>query len=173
MEHNGRLSLLKSSSGGSALVEDNLLREVEALYFDYASMVDEEILLWPDLFAETATYRAMSRSMGKKNLPQLAIVCEGRREIVELAMAIRETTAYLDRVMRHTTTQIRISYRDDQVLKTMATFAIYETTESASRLFAVGQYQDTIVRIDGYLCFREKRCIYDGNLALNPIIYPL
>jgi len=47
----------------SPLVEDSLLREVEALYFDYAMMLDEEILLWPDLFTEATIYRAMSRSM--------------------------------------------------------------------------------------------------------------
>ena len=154
-------------------LEGDLVREVEALYFDYATAIDENIMQWPDLFTDGAVYRATSRTIGRAGLPHVAIACEGKKAIRKLAMAIRESTAYLDGVMRHTATQVRITYRDEHLLKVLADFAVYESSESATRLFAVGRYQDVLISRGGGLRFQDKVCIYDGNLAISPILYPL
>jgi 3-phenylpropionate/cinnamic acid dioxygenase small subunit len=149
-------------------------RQVEELYFDYAQTIDEEVERWPDLFTEDARYRVMSRENYDRNLPLAPIYCEGRGMIVDRAMAVRETTVYAKRFMRHAITNIRILENADGTLAARANFAIYETFEDTiSRLFAVGRYIDTIANRAGKLLFRDKLCVLDSNIVIGSLIYPI
>ena len=62
----------------SAIAGERTIREVEALYYDYAAAIDEEVERWPDLFSGDARYRVMSRENFDRNLPLAPIYCEGR-----------------------------------------------------------------------------------------------
>lgn len=150
-----------------------LLREIEALYFDYAEALDEEIERWPEFFTDEVLYKVIARENFDRGLPLAAILCEGRGMILDRAMSVRRTTVFAERFMRHAITNIRLAGRDGGRMSVHANFAIYETfAESVSRLFAVGRYRDVLVRTGGGLRFAEKICIYDGNLVLGSIIYP-
>jgi salicylate 5-hydroxylase small subunit len=150
-----------------------LLREIEALYYDYADAIDYEIERWPELFTEDALYKVIARENFDRGLPLAAILCEGRGMILDRAMAVRRTIVFAERFMRHAITNVRLVEHDEATMTVRANFAIYETfAESVSRLFAVGRYNDLIVRTDGRLRFAEKICVYDGNLVLGSIIYP-
>ena len=45
----------------ATLPSERTIREVEALYYDYAAAIDEEVERWPDLFTDDARYRVTSR----------------------------------------------------------------------------------------------------------------
>jgi 3-phenylpropionate/cinnamic acid dioxygenase small subunit len=151
-----------------------VIRQVEELYFDYAHTIDEEIEHWPDLFTEDARYRVTSRENYDRNLPLAPIYCEGHGMIADRAMAVRETTVYAKRFMRHAITNVRISQNADGSVSARANFAIYETFEDTiSRLFAVGRYIDTIVRSGDTLLFRDKLCVLDSNVVIGSLIYPV
>jgi 3-phenylpropionate/cinnamic acid dioxygenase small subunit len=150
------------------------IRLVEALYYDYASAIDEEIERWPDLFTEDARYRVSSRENFDRNLPLAPIYCQGRGMIVDRAMAVRQTTVYAKRFMRHAITNVRVTENADGTLSALAVFAIYETgEETISRLFAVGRYIDTIARGENGLLFRDKLCVIDSNIVIGSLIYPV
>jgi 3-phenylpropionate/cinnamic acid dioxygenase small subunit len=151
-----------------------VIRQVEELYFDYAQTIDEEIERWPDLFTEDARYRVTSRENYDRKLPLAPIYCEGHGMIADRAMAVRETTVYAKRFMRHAITNVRISQNADGSVSARANFAIYETFEDTiSRLFAVGRYIDTIVRSGDTLLFRDKLCVLDSNIVIGSLIYPV
>ena len=151
-----------------------MIRQVEELYYDYAHTIDEEVERWPDLFTEDARYRVTSRENYDRNLPLAPIYCEGRGMILDRAMAVRETTVYAKRFMRHAITNVRIVENADGTIDARANFAIYETFESTiSRLFAVGRYIDTIARSAGNLLFRDKLCVLDSNVVIGSLIYPV
>jgi 3-phenylpropionate/cinnamic acid dioxygenase small subunit len=151
-----------------------VIRQVEELYYDYAQAIDEEVERWPDLFTEDARYRVTSRENYDRNLPLAPIYCEGRGMIVDRAMAVRQTTVYAKRFMRHAITNIRVSEAIDGTLSARANFAIYETFEDTiSRLFAVGRYIDTLARTGNALLFRDKLCILDSNIVIGSLIYPV
>jgi 3-phenylpropionate/cinnamic acid dioxygenase small subunit len=154
--------------------DERLLRRVEALYYDYATAIDEEIERWPALFTDDARYRAMSRENFDRNLPLAPIYCEGRGMIADRAMAVRETTVYAKRFMRHAITNVRVTDNGDGTLAARANFAIYETFEdTVSRLFAVGRYIDTIASAGNDLFFRDKLCVLDSNVVIGSLIYPV
>jgi anthranilate 1,2-dioxygenase small subunit len=151
-----------------------VIRRVEELYFDYAQFIDEEVERWPDLFTPDARYRVTSRENYDRNLPLAPIYCEGRGMIVDRAMAVRETTVYAKRFMRHAITNIRILEDADGSIAAKANFAIYETFETTvSRLFAVGRYIDTIIPTAGTLLFKDKLCVLDSNVVIGSLIYPV
>jgi 3-phenylpropionate/cinnamic acid dioxygenase small subunit len=151
-----------------------VIQRVEALYYDYAQAIDEEVERWPDLFTEDARYRVTSRENYDRNLPLAPIYCEGRGMILDRAMAVRQTTVYATRFMRHAITNVRITESPDGSIAARANFAIYETFEDTiTRLFAVGRYIDTIVPSGDILLFRDKLCILDSNVVIGSLIYPV
>ncbi len=151
-----------------------VLRDVEALYFAYADAIDHDIDTWPDLFTDDAIYKAIPRENYDRGFPLAAIGCEGRGMILDRAMAVRSTTVYAERYMRHAITNIRVIDGDAHLLEARANFAIYETLErSTTRLFAVGRYIDTIERRDDGLKFKQKLCVIDGNIVIGSLIYPV
>jgi 3-phenylpropionate/cinnamic acid dioxygenase small subunit len=158
----------------SAIAEERDIRRVEELYFDYAAAIDEEVERWPNLFTDDARYRVTTRENFERNLPLAPIFCEGRGMILDRAMAVRETTVYAKRFMRHAVTNVRVSETGDGSLSARANFTIYETFEdTVTRLFAVGRYIDTIARSREVLLFRDKLCVLDSNLVIGSLIYPV
>lgn len=158
----------------TALPDERAIRAVEALYYDYAEAIDEDVERWPQLFTADARYRVTTRENYDRNLPLAPIYCEGRGMIADRAMAVRQTTVYATRFMRHAVTNVRVSENADGSYAARANFAIFETfEESVSRLFAVGRYIDTIVADEGTLRFRDKLCVLDGNVVIGSLIYPV
>jgi len=156
------------------IADERDVRRVEALYYDYAAAIDEEVERWPQLFTDDARYRVTTRENHDRNLPLAPIYCEGRGMIADRAMAVRETTVYATRFMRHAITNVRLSDPGDGTLHARANFTIYETFEDTiSRLFAVGRYIDTIVRAGDELLFRDKLCVLDSNVVIGSLIYPV
>ena len=156
------------------IADERDVRRVEALYYDYAAAIDEEVERWPKLFTDDARYRVTTRENHDRNLPLAPIYCEGRGMIADRAMAVRETTVYATRFMRHAITNVRLSDPGDGTLHARANFTIYETFEDTiSRLFAVGRYIDTIVRAGDELLFRDKLCVLDSNVVIGSLIYPV
>ena len=61
----------------------------------------------------------------------------------------------------------------DDHIAVRANFAVFESLPRlASTLLCVGVYDDIVVRDGGALLFRQKHCIYDGDLVVDSIVYP-
>ena len=158
----------------TALLEERALREIDALYYDYATAIDEAIASWPDFFTDDATYRVTSRENYDRGLPLAQILCTSIGMIRDRAMAVESTTVYAERFMRHAITNIRVTGERDGDILARANFAIYETGEDTiSRLFAVGRSIDTIARAGDGLKFRHKTCVLDSNVVIGSLIYPV
>jgi 3-phenylpropionate/cinnamic acid dioxygenase small subunit len=130
------------------------------LYEDYAAALDDDLERWPEFFTETALYRIVARENYERNLLWPTMSCEGHGMMLDRIMAIRETSFFAPRQMRHFISGVRV---------------LGETpAEAESRVFAIGRYVDTVVRdANGALRFADKVCVYDGNVILSSLIYPL
>lgn len=148
-----------------------------ALYDDYAAALDDELERWPDLFTETAVYRVVARENYERGLLWPTMSCEGRGMLRDRVTAIRQTSVYTPRQMRHVISGIRILGDVPNGYRTQATFLIGESgPDTESRMFAIGRYVDVVERdadAPNGLRFAEKTCVYDGNLILSTLIYPL
>ncbi|MDD9906535.1 MAG: aromatic-ring-hydroxylating dioxygenase subunit beta [Rhodospirillaceae bacterium] len=149
--------------------------EIEDLYTAYAATLDDDNLdAWPDLFTEDCLYQVIPRDNFDRDLPLALIRCESRAMLRDRVTAVRETTMFEPRYVRHLISNIRVSPEADGVIEAQANYAVFETmTDAYTRVFNVGRYLDKLVREDGRLLFSEKRCVYDSVLVPNSIIYPI
>lgn len=148
---------------------------VEDLYFAYAAAIDDELERWPEFFRADAVYRVVARENYDRGFPIATILCEGHGMLHDRVTAIRQTMVYIPRAVRHAITNVRILEGSDERARVTANFAVYESYPSdATKLLVVGRYVDVIARDgDGALRFAEKTCVYDGNLVLGSLIFPL
>ena len=149
--------------------------EIEGVYTAYAATLDDDDLdAWPDLFTEDCLYQVIPRDNFDRDLPLALIRCESRAMLRDRVTAVRETTMFEPRYVRHLISNIRVSSETDGVIEAQANYAVFETmTDAYTRVFNVGRYLDKLVREDGRLLFSEKRCVYDSVLVPNSIIYPI
>jgi len=147
---------------------------VEDLYFAYAAAIDDDLERWPDFFLPDAVYRVIARENYDRGFPIATILAEGHGMMRDRVTAILQTMVYLPRTVRHAITNVRILASEGPRARVTANFAVYESYPAdASRLLVVGRYVDAVERDGGALRFAEKTCIYDGNLVLGSLIYPL
>lgn len=147
------------------------------LYDDYGAAIDDDLERWPDHFTENALYRVVARENYERGRLWPTMWCEGRGMMRDRVMAIRETSVYTPRQMRHFVSGIRIVEELRAGYRTQANFLIGESgPDTESRVFAMGRSIDIVVRDAAAphgLLFAERTCVYDGNLILSTLIYPL
>lgn len=148
---------------------------IEDLLFAYAAAIDDELERWPGFFTPDAVYKVIARENHDRGFPIATILCEGNGMMHDRVTAIRQTMVYLPRTVRHAITNVRILASEGGRTRATANFAVYESyPNDASKLLVAGRYLDAIERArDGVLRFAEKTCVYDGNLVLGSLIYPL
>lgn len=149
--------------------------EVEDLYTAYAEALDGgDFERWPGFFTEDAWYEVIPRENHERGLPLATIRCESRAMIEDRVTAIRETLMFEPRYMRHILSGFRIGPEEGDVLPVTASYLVLETLpDEATRVFNAGRYLDRLVREDGALRFREKRCVFDSCLVPNSLIFPI
>ena len=157
------------------MVSIELRLEIEDLYTAYAAALDAgDLDAWPKFFTEDCLYQVIPRDNFDRDLPLALIRCESRAMLCDRVTAVRETTMFEPRYIRHLISNVQVSPEVDGIIETQANYAVFETmTDAYTRVFNVGRYLDKLVREDGMLLFCEKRCVYDSVLVPNSIIYPI
>jgi anthranilate 1,2-dioxygenase small subunit len=146
------------------------------LYDAYGAALDDELERWPGLFTENALYRVVARENYERGMLWPTMSCEGRGMMLDRVTAIRETTVFAPRQMRHFVSGIRILDETPDGFQTQANFLVGESpAQEQSRVFAVGRYLDVVVHDDASdaLRFAEKLCVYDGDVIPSSLIFPL
>ena len=148
---------------------------LEDFYYAYAAAIDDELGTWPDFFRSDAVYRVVARENYERGFPIATLLAEGHGMMRDRVTAIEQTMVYAPRCVRHDVCNVRILGQDGTGTRVTANFTVYESYPATeSRLLAVGRYLDVVERDErGALRFVEKTCVYDGNLVLGSIIYPL
>lgn len=156
----------------SALETRALLDE---LYGDYCACLDEgDIDAWPEFFVDDCTYKIIPRDNYDRGLPIAAMLCESKGYLLDRVRAIKETSSFAPRALRHLVSAVQIRSLTDGVLTAEANFAVMQTlADQETQVFMAGRYFDTLVAQDGALKFTEKLCVYDTVLVPNSLIYPL
>src|ERR1700749_3534560 len=105
-----------------------LRARIEALYYEYAAILDDkEFDRWPDLFTETCFYRVTSRENIELDLPLGIILAESRGMLKDRVVALKETSMYVPRRVRHFITNIRIADPTPEGVKVRANFSVHQT----------------------------------------------
>jgi anthranilate 1,2-dioxygenase small subunit len=149
--------------------------DVRDLYESYADCLDElELERWPDYFTDDALYQVISRENYDQGLQHAAMYCDGIGMIKDRVVAIRQTTVYEPRSIRHFLSGVRIDTGEDGTILARGNFMITEALMSAEpTLLMVGHYVDVIETNSERLRFRERSCVYDNYRIQTSLIIPV
>ena len=166
---------MTATANFQAMSRRDLRLELEELYADYVACLDEERFEeWPEFFTDDAIYRIVPRENFERGLPIAMLHCETKGYLKDRVVAIRQTMVYAPRYMRRLVSNIRILGWQDGELKVRTNYAAFETLrDEVTRVFSVGRCHDTLVDSGGSLKFKAKLVIFDSELVLNSLIYPL
>lgn len=156
-------------------IDPDLRFEVEDLYAEYADVLDtEQFERWPELFTDDAFYDVIPRENYERDMPLAIMRCESRAMMQDRVRTIRETLMFEPRYIRHLISSIRIRPEGDGMVSVTANYAVLETLmDEMTKVLNAGRYVDKLVREDGELRFKEKRCVYDSSVVPNSLVYPV
>ena len=149
--------------------------EIEELYADYAACLDDdELERWPEFFTEQCRYEIVPRENFERGLPLAAMRCESRAMLVDRVAALRRSSVYGPRALRHLISGLRIIAVEGTTLHSRASYAVLQTLpDEYTTVFNTGRYVDRLIRENGALKFQERLCVYDSLLVAGSLVVPI
>jgi 3-phenylpropionate/cinnamic acid dioxygenase small subunit len=157
--------------------------EIEDLYAAYVECLDDgELEQWPELFTEECLYKIIPRDNFERGLPLALMLCESKGMLQDRVAAVRQTSVYAPRSLRHLVSSIRIKplnpanrgTPEPWCVGVHANYLVLETPHGEeTRVFNAGKYLDRVVRDGATLKFKEKLCVFDSVLVPGSLIYPI
>ena len=162
-------------------MNDALLLELEVnrLNADYAAALDEKRFDdWPLFFLEDGRYTVQGRENFDRGLPLALIALESRGMMKDRVYGITQTIYHGPYYTRHVIGPARVLPAQDGdgegLIRAQANYAVFRTRPGdASEVYNVGRYVDAIVRTAEGLRFASRLCVYDSEMVLNSLIYPV
>lgn len=148
--------------------------EVDALYAAYVECIDGgELEGWPPLFTTECLYKIVTRENYARGLPLALMLCESRGMLEDRVAAIRRTSVFAPRIVRHLFSALRVT-QHDSAIAARADFLVLETPlNEQTHILGAGEYVDQLVHEDGVLKFSERLCILDSGIIPGSLIYPI
>jgi anthranilate 1,2-dioxygenase small subunit len=154
-----------------------LHHEIETFNTRYAAALDEQRLEdWIEMFTDDALYVVVSRENFDRGLPAGLIYCENKGMIRDRAFALKETTMFAPRYLRHLIGNLAVLGRDERGhIKATANYVLMQVLFDRldAKLHQVGVYRDVFRRESGALKLAERRCVYDSLLIDNAMCLPV
>lgn len=152
-----------------------LQHEVDQLYAAYAAALDEKRFEdWPEFFVGDGRYTLQARENFDRSLPLALMDLESRSMMKDRVYGITQTIYHGPYYTRHVISPARVLSVEGEVVKAQANYAVFRTKPAGvSEVYNVGRYIDELVRPDGGLKFKRRLCVYDSEMILNSLIYPI
>ncbi len=163
------------SAQTGALERLTLQLEVDQLNAAYAAALDEKRFGdWPEFFLEDASYKVQARENFDRGLPLALIALESRGMMKDRVYGVTQTIYHAPYYTRHVVSPAQVWPQEDGQIRAQANYAVYRTRPGdASEVYNVGRYVDEIERTPDGLKLRSRLCVYDSEMVLNSLIYPI
>jgi salicylate 5-hydroxylase small subunit len=160
---------------GVTLESLQLQHEVDQLNAAYAAALDEKRFdAWPAFFVEDGRYTVQARENFDRGLPLALMDLESRGMMKDRVYGITQTIYHAPYYMRHVVSPAQVLSINGDVLTAQANYAVFRTRPAGvSEVYNVGRYLDELVRTADGLRFRKRLCVYDSEMILNSLIYPV
>jgi salicylate 5-hydroxylase small subunit len=152
-----------------------LQMEVDRLNADYAAALDEKRFDdWPDFFLEDGQYKLQARENFDRGLPLALMALESRGMMKDRVYGVTQTIFHGPYYTRHVVSPARVLSNEGGRIRAQSNYAVFRTRPGdASEVYNVGRYIDEIDRTEAGLRFRSRLCVYDSEMVLNSLIYPI
>jgi len=157
-------------------MDASLRLDIQDLYTDYAACIDEgRFEEWPEFFTEKCDYKIIARENYDRGLPVSTLFFESKGMLKDRVYSITKSLFHAPYYQRHIVSTPRfLKEEPDGSMRTEANYLVLRTRQNTlSEVFSTGRYVDVVMRENGRLKFREKLCVFDSELILNSIVYPL
>nr|WP_092127337.1 aromatic-ring-hydroxylating dioxygenase subunit beta [Polaromonas sp. YR568] len=156
-----------------------LQQEVDQLNAAYAAALDgKRFDEWPEFFVEDGRYKVQARENFDRGLPLALMALESRGMMKDRVYGVTQTIYHGPYYMRHIISPARIVshelVEEGELVGAEANYAVFRTKPGGvSEVYTVGRYVDELIKKDGLLKFRSRLCVYDSEMILNSLIYPV
>jgi len=156
-----------------------LRQQIDAFNADYAAVLDDRRFAeWPDLFMPDARYKVQGRENFDRGLPLCLIHLESQAMMRDRVVGATTTIYHAPYYTRHVVGVSRITHAGagtvDDPVRAEASYAVFRTKPgNASEVFQVGRYIDAFVHTPDGLRLQQRHCVYDSEMVLNSLIYPV
>jgi len=152
-----------------------LQHEVDRLNATNAAALDERRFTdWPGFFAEQGSYRLQARENHDRGLPLCLMHLESRGMMQDRVYGITQTIYHAPYYTRHVLSPAQVTPETADVVADQTHYAVFRTKPGdTSEVFNVGRYIDELVREGATLRLRSRRVVYDTEMVLNSLIYPI
>lgn len=167
---------MSASTVPAELVETlQLHHDINQLNAAYAAALDDRRFdAWPEFFVEEGRYTVQARENFDRSLPLALMDLESRGMMKDRVYGVSNTIYHGPYYMRHVVSPARVLADDGTTVRAEANYAVFRTRPgSVSEVYNVGRYLDEIVRTADGLRFASRRCVYDSEMVLNSLIYPV
>lgn len=132
---------------------------------------------WPGFFTAECRYQVQSRENFDAKLPLATLSFESQGMLKDRVYCIRETLYYEPYLQRHVVGAPVVSKVEGDQIQAQASYAVFRTKpDETTHVYNVGRYVDTLLRspqaAHGWL-LQSRICVFDSDLILNSMIYPL
>ena len=149
--------------------------EIDQLNARYAAALDERRFdEWPEFFLPDAQYTVQARENFDRKLPLALIALESQGMMKDRVYGITQTIYHGPYYTRHVVSPAQMLAQEEGRIRAQANYAVFRTRPGeASEVYNVGRYIDEIVRTPGGLKLASRTCVYDSEMVLNSLIYPI
>ncbi len=169
------MNTMKSDVPVSQLQRLLLQQEIDQLNADYAATLDEKRFAdWPEFFLEDGHYKLQARENFDRGLPLALMAMESRGMMKDRVYGVTQTIFHGPYYVRHVVGTARVMAADGDTVSAESNYAVFRTKPGGiSEVYNVGRYIDVLVRVDGQLRFKSRLAVYDSEMVLNSLIYPV
>lgn len=149
--------------------------EIDQLNARYAAALDERRFEeWPEFFLPDAKYTVQARENFDRKLPLALIAMESQGMMKDRVYGITQTIYHGPYYTRHVVSPALVQGESEGRIRAQAHYAVFRTRPGdASEVYNVGRYIDEIVRTPAGLKLASRTCVYDSEMVLNSLIYPI
>jgi salicylate 5-hydroxylase small subunit len=149
--------------------------EIDQLNAAYAAALDERRFDdWPGFFLPDGRYTVQARENFDRKLPLALIALESQGMMKDRVYGITQTIYHGPYYTRHVISPALLLGQEGGRIRAQAHYAVFRTRPGdASEVYNVGRYIDEIERTPAGLKLANRTCVYDSEMVLNSLIYPI
>jgi salicylate 5-hydroxylase small subunit len=149
--------------------------EVDQLNAAYGAALDEKRFDdWPGFFLDDGCYKVQARENFDRGLPLALIALESKGMMKDRVYGVTQTIYHAPYYTRHVVSPAQVLSENEGLVRAQSHYVIFRTRPGGtSEVYNVGRYIDEIVRTPAGLKFASRLCVYDSEMVLNSLIYPI
>ncbi|WP_290815551.1 aromatic-ring-hydroxylating dioxygenase subunit beta [Ferrovibrio sp.] len=156
----------------SVLEAQYYVDQFNATYGDILDRGDYDA--WVELFTEDCLYKVIPRENHDAGLPLATMALESRGMLKDRAYGITTTLFHAPYYQRHVIGVAQILNDNGSEIRATANYSVFRTKPgSVSEIYNVGRYLDLFLREGAGLKLKERVCVFDSEMILNSMIYPI